>query len=142
MANFLFCYIWEVIFLQGFVFNSVLPKIRSWRGPIHKFEKIEAQMESSDNWPPITTAHTYDSNETERIRTKPNKVNVRNEPNLWIMRSNSNDDELDSYYPSIIRNKSIDSPIETSHPLSFSTFVDGSHGSQRIDTNIDRDSNV
>jgi len=40
----------------------------------------------------------------------------------------SNDEELDPYCPSIIANKSAETPVvsrTTQHPISFSTFVDG-----------------
>ncbi|CAG2115785.1 unnamed protein product, partial [Medioppia subpectinata] len=37
IANFIFCYVWEVVILQGIVFNWFLPKMRSIRAPIHPY---------------------------------------------------------------------------------------------------------
>lgn len=99
-------------------------------------------MEASNSWPPIITPQTYDSNQNEGLSTKSTKTNARPHPNMWIMRSMSNEEELDSYYPPIISNKGIESPIEShtsKHPLSFSTFVDGSQRTNSF-IEMDRDS--
>lgn len=96
MVNFVVCYIWEIVFLQSIVCNILLPKLRKFRGPIHKFEKIEAEIAQSDSWPPLIGMNKPEKSiESRKIRKEPKN-------DLWIMRSTSNeDDEYPSFNISI-----------------------------------------
>ncbi|CAG2100663.1 unnamed protein product [Medioppia subpectinata] len=133
IANFIFCYVWEVVILQGIVFNWFLPKMRSIRAPIHPYEKIELEMQSSDSWPPVISHQRLESVAKERRAKHEFNKRVAKEKmqtNAWVMRSNSTDDELDPYVPTIMTQQSIDSPDDnqTSHQFStFSTFVHKTH---------------
>ncbi|XP_054717566.1 probable cation-transporting ATPase W08D2.5 [Uloborus diversus] len=53
LANFIVSYIWEVFFIQGILFEHVVPALRRLRGPIHKFEKLHRQLKASSKWPPV-----------------------------------------------------------------------------------------
>ncbi|CAN7983056.1 unnamed protein product [Ixodes hexagonus] len=53
LLNFVISYLWEVFFVQHFLFNKVQPWMRSLRGPIHIYEKIEQELSLNSKWPPV-----------------------------------------------------------------------------------------
>ncbi|GFQ95273.1 probable cation-transporting ATPase 13A3 [Trichonephila clavata] len=53
LANFIISFLWEVYFIQGFLFEYVVPALRRLRGPIHKFEKLQLDLASNTKWPPV-----------------------------------------------------------------------------------------
>ncbi|KAG8195088.1 hypothetical protein JTE90_029667 [Oedothorax gibbosus] len=53
LANFIISYVWEVYFIQGFLFEYVVPALRRMKGPIHKFEKLQLKLAESSKWPPV-----------------------------------------------------------------------------------------
>ncbi|KFM62161.1 putative cation-transporting ATPase 13A3, partial [Stegodyphus mimosarum] len=53
LANFIVSYIWEIFFIQGFLFEYVVPALRRLRGPIHKYEKLQKELEANSKWPPV-----------------------------------------------------------------------------------------
>ena len=97
------------------------------RGPVRPFEKIEKQIQLSDNWPPIKDSKRFHNNSGKRVTEKmpeKNQLKETKADNIWIMRSVSTEGEMDPYLPSIINQSSLDSPIEqNANPMvSFSTF--------------------
>jgi len=54
LINFLFCYFWEVILLDGLLFQKVLPWYKERiRGPNLEFEHLERELANSSVWPPL-----------------------------------------------------------------------------------------
>lgn len=54
VANFIFCYVWEVYFLDGVLFAKVLPWYKEKiRGPHLPFEHLDEELKSKAGWPPI-----------------------------------------------------------------------------------------
>ncbi|CAN7980624.1 unnamed protein product [Ixodes pacificus] len=53
LLNFVISYLWEVFFVQHFLFKRVQPWLRSLRGPIHLYEKIEKDLSHNSKWPPV-----------------------------------------------------------------------------------------
>jgi len=54
IINFFFCYIWEVFFLDVFLFQRVLPWYKeNIRGPNLEFEHLERELSNSSVWPPM-----------------------------------------------------------------------------------------
>jgi len=52
--NFLFCYFWEIYFLDGLLFQKVLPWYKKEiRGPNLEFEHLERELSNSSVWPPL-----------------------------------------------------------------------------------------
>lgn len=45
--------LFQIFFIQGFLFEYVVPAIRRLRGPIHKYEKLHAKLDADDKWPPV-----------------------------------------------------------------------------------------
>merc|ERR1719412_3398065 len=54
IVNFIFCYVWEVYFLDCLLFQKVLPWYKDKiRGPNLEFEHIEKELSNSSVWPPL-----------------------------------------------------------------------------------------
>jgi len=54
LINFLFCYVWEIYILDGFIFLKVLPWYKkNIRGPNLPFEHLEQELSNSSVWPPM-----------------------------------------------------------------------------------------
>jgi len=62
VANFLFCYIWEVFFLDGILFAKILPWYKEHiRGPHLPFEHLEEELKCKPGWPPIGNCKNNDT---------------------------------------------------------------------------------
>lgn len=46
-------FLFQIFFIQGFLFEYVVPAIRRLRGPIHKYEKMHKKLDADDKWPPV-----------------------------------------------------------------------------------------
>jgi len=54
IVNFIFCYVWEVYFLDCLLFQKVLPWYKEKiRGPNLEFEHLEKELSNSSVWPPL-----------------------------------------------------------------------------------------
>merc|ERR1712062_443217 len=54
LVNFIFCYVWEVYFLDCLLFQKVLPWYKEKiRGPNLEFEHLERELVNSSVWPPL-----------------------------------------------------------------------------------------
>lgn len=54
VVNFVFCYVWEIYFLDYFLFQKVLPVYKEKvRGPNLEFEHLEKELSNSSVWPPL-----------------------------------------------------------------------------------------
>ena len=63
VGNCLFCYCWEVFFLDGLCFGKILPWYKEKiRGPHLPYEHLEEELKCKPGWPPVGN---YKNNETK-----------------------------------------------------------------------------
>lgn len=53
LLDFVCSYLWEVFFVQQFLFNYVMPLLHNWRGPRKAYEKLERDLANDPSWPPV-----------------------------------------------------------------------------------------
>lgn len=125
LGNFIISYIWEIYFIQGFLFEYVAPVIRRLRGPIHKFEKLHKQLDANDKWPPVgryeiaSMEENYDESDAAITRQSSRRFQ-------WKRQSS---EARHSLTVGLKLAKNADSVNDESPPeaLSFVTFKDGRH---------------
>ncbi|GIY93161.1 probable cation-transporting ATPase W08D2.5 [Caerostris extrusa] len=89
LANFIISFLWEIYFIQGFLFEYVVPALRRWKGPIHKFEKLQLELASNSKWPPvgryeITTVRENFNDEDAEVANSSRRSSRRHD---WMRRS-------------------------------------------------------
>lgn len=128
LANFIISYVWEVFFIQGFLFHYVVPALRRMRGPIHKYEKLQQKMNTNDKWPPVgryeiaTMRECFNGDEPDVAITR----HSSRRRFQWMRQSA----ELQhSMMVGLKLSQASDTEVEESPPeaLSFVTFKDGKH---------------
>lgn len=62
VANFIFCYVWEVFFLDGFLFAIVLPWYKEKiRGPNLPYQLLDKELSEKPGWPPVGSYRNNDA---------------------------------------------------------------------------------
>lgn len=129
LGNFIICYIWEIYFVQGFLFEHVVPALRKMKGAIHLYEKIDDDISKNTNWPPVGKY------ETIPLKTDANQfpsIDDDDGDNEIIRRSSKSFQKRWSRHSSDIRNSLImgfrsstsDFKDRKSESMTFVTFQD------------------
>lgn len=129
LANFILCYAWEVFFIQGILFHYMVPALRKLRGPIHKYEKLERELQINNDWPPV--------GKVERKVDKGKMEKSEDDVDACIMRHSSPGFRNQLNQRSSGMRQSLLSGFKLSRfsdcrsghrePMSFVTFKDGRH---------------
>ncbi|XP_035227275.1 probable cation-transporting ATPase 13A4 [Stegodyphus dumicola] len=125
LANFIVSYIWEIFFIQGFLFEYVVPALRRLRGPIHKYEKLQKELEANSKWPPVgryeiaKLKDEYGSDEVDAAITRHSSRRYN-----WTRQSS---DLRHSMLVGLKLAKSSETDDSPDEALSFVTFKDGRH---------------
>ncbi|CAL1273351.1 unnamed protein product [Larinioides sclopetarius] len=139
LGNFIISFLWEVFFIQGFLFEYVVPALRRLKGPIHKFEKLELELASNVKWPPvgryeITNVRDDFNDEDADIAISSRRSSRRHE---WMRRSS----ELrHSMLVGLKLAKADSVEEEPEETVSFVTFREG-RSRVRTGTSINSDQN-
>ncbi|KFM62151.1 putative cation-transporting ATPase, partial [Stegodyphus mimosarum] len=53
LGNIAISFIWEKYFVQHLVAKHIVPLVARLRGPVRKFKKLQQQLQTSEEWPPL-----------------------------------------------------------------------------------------
>lgn len=127
LGNFIVSYVWEVFFIQGFLFEYVVPCLRRFRGPIHKYEKLQLQLlQANDKWPPVGRCEVALLRDNDSEDEADAAISRHSSKRFnWTRQSSELRNSLRVGLKLSKQEESIDeSPPEA---LSFVTFKDGRH---------------
>ncbi|XP_015912736.2 polyamine-transporting ATPase 13A3 [Parasteatoda tepidariorum] len=139
LANFIISYIWEIFFIQGFLFDYVVPAIRRFRGPIHKFEKLQLQMASNKKWPPVShyeTTFLRDEFGDDEIDACVTRSSIKR---LQLRRQSSDIRNSVRVGLKLSKSESIDERAEET--VAFVTFKEGRSNTFQTGTSISNEQN-